>query len=79
MWRKKHVEHKQFREAQLLTSESARYVRAASPLCCMQEAGGEPAHSTDARGAAGQLCARFVHAPAPLCRGETADAGLTAA
>lgn len=45
----------------------------------MQEAGGEPAHSTDARGAAGQLCARFVHTPAPLCRGETADAGLTAA
>ncbi|XP_054671814.1 rho-associated protein kinase 1 isoform X4 [Grus americana] len=35
VWRKKHIEHKQFREAQYLTSKSARYVRAAGLLCCM--------------------------------------------
>lgn len=35
VWRKRNIEHKQFREAQLLASKSARYVCAASLLCCV--------------------------------------------
>ncbi|XP_076185990.1 rho-associated protein kinase 1 isoform X2 [Aptenodytes patagonicus] len=40
IWRKKHIKHKQFREAQYLTSKSARYVRAAGLSCCMEMCSG---------------------------------------